>query len=126
MIDFRLPSLFYWDKIHSKIGIQCNNKNFNLQLFTFLLLSYVNGHIIHPFSIFSLIFNSFFFLLIFQLIVILSLTFRLFFTFSSSYYVLYIYLNITFHLSLYLLLFFFFSYSPSFTINLQLSFPFYS
>ena len=87
-------------------------------------MSTVTSSIHFQYSLLFLI--LFFFLLIFQLIVILSLTFPLFFTFSSPYYVLYIYLNITFHLSLYLLLFFFFSYPPPFTINLQLYFPFYS
>ena len=49
---------------------------------TTLLLNYINNHIIYQFSTFSLNFNPFFFLLIYQLIIILSQTFSLPFTFS--------------------------------------------
>ena len=54
-----------------------------------LLLSKINSYIIHPFSTYSLSFFFFsFFLLISQIIVIISPTFSLPFTFSSSYYYL--------------------------------------
>ena len=53
------------------------------------LLSKINSNIIHPFSTYSLSFFFFFsFILISQIIVILSPTFFLPFTFSSSYYYL--------------------------------------
>ena len=54
-----------------------------------LLLSKINSYIIHPFSTYSLsFFFLFFFILISQIIVIISPTFSLPFTFSSSYYYL--------------------------------------
>ena len=76
---------------------------------SFLVTMFLLSHIIHLFSIFSLIFNFFF--LIFQLFVILFLTFLLSFTFSSP---TTNYLNITFPLSLYFPLFLFFLFSSSY------------
>ena len=57
-----------------------------------LLLSKINSYIIHPFATYSLSLSFFFLILISRIIVILSPTFSLPFTISSSYYYLPYYL----------------------------------
>ena len=89
-----------------------------------LLLSHINDHVIHSFSTFFLVFLIIFFLLISQLIVILSLTFLLLFTFSSLSTT--IYLNIAFPLSLYFLAFLIHSSYYKFTILFSILFIVFS
>ena len=80
-----LTSSIFHNPKHIYIYIYILSKNWNVSfIVTTLILSHISGHIIHPFSTFSLSL----FLLISQLNVIYSFTFLLPFTFSSPRYYL--------------------------------------